>query len=391
LNLKPLKIKNIEHGVVIPCGTPDRIPAAAETVRTAGLRMMYHGWPGMVMTSEGDILVGSSEHLLHVDPFGREIITRSKDLGRTWSAPEVMFDSITDDRDISLARLLDGTIVATWFCSDVWAKPRPHPWMRPEWEPIRDQIKPDTHLALSRGWLRRSTDNGRTWERLIHPTLVGQHAGPTVLSNGNLLYCGQYAVEDGGLMVATLSKDGGRTWSIISEMPVKRYFDEVSQKYWSVLNENHALEVSPGNIIVAFRRASGAEGHGERNVYIVRSGDGGYTWTTPEDLGVFGYPPYLLRLKSGPILCLFGQRSEHRKIRGMFSYDDGITWDTKNLITIKECSMTGGIDLGYPTALETESGNIFCIYYEVPTPSVQGYDKLNPSQWGILSTRFRLG
>ncbi|MEI6422958.1 MAG: hypothetical protein WCP55_12125 [Lentisphaerota bacterium] len=30
--MKPLKIKNIEHAVVIPCGTPDRIPAAAETI-----------------------------------------------------------------------------------------------------------------------------------------------------------------------------------------------------------------------------------------------------------------------------------------------------------------------------------------------------------------------
>lgn len=380
----------IEKGVVIPAGAPDRIPAAMPTVRQMGLRMMYYGWPGMVRTVDGDLLLAACQQILHVSPFGREVIVRSSDGGRTWSEPIVLFDSITDDRDIALNRLQDGTIVATWFSNEIWSRPQPFPWMRPEWEGLRQTIKPDTHKALSRGWLRRSTDGGRTWEQLVHPTLVGQHAGPTVLHNGDLLYIGRYPLEDGSKMVATLSSDGGRTWRIISDLPVPRYFDDVTQKHWSVLGENHALEVAPGRIIAAFR---GQTPELRPHVQMARSDDGGCTWTPSFDTGLEGLPPYLLRLQSGVILCITarrGESGESRQIVALPSYDAGQTWDLRHTMVLDDIHGPSGIDIGYPIALETQPNELFCVYYSSPTPASPGYAEADPMKHGILYTRVRL-
>jgi hypothetical protein len=211
-----------------------------------------------------------------------------------------------------------------------------------------------------------------------------------VLHNGDLLYLGRYLMEDGSKMVATLSRDGGRTWQIISDLPVPRYFDDVTQKHWSVLGENHAMEVAPGKIIAAFR---GQTPELRPNVQMARSDDGGYTWTPSFDTGFAGLPPFLLRLKSGVILCITGRRGdegESRQIVALPSYDDGQTWDLRHTLVIDEIRGPGGIDIGYPVALETRPGELFCVYYSSPTPASPEYAQADPMKHGILYTRLRL-
>ena len=383
--MSDLTISEIEHDVVIPCGPTERLPEAAETVRALGLRMLHYGWPGMTRTQEGELLVAASERILHVDPYGREALARSADNGRTWSAPETLYDSATDDRDIALNVLPDGSVVATWFSSMEWAQPG-RLATRPEWEPLRKRLGPDTLRALSRGWLRRSPDHGRTWEERVYPTPVGQHAGPTPLSNGDMLYCGPYHLEDGSEMVAALSSDRGRTWRIAGRIPSRRVEDPETGARLSWFNENHSIEIAPGRIITALRT------RGEpRNVYLTRSNDGARTWSDPEDLGVYGFPPYLLRLASGVIVCVFSDRREPRSIRAIVSRDGGDAWDVDNVLTLRELSLGSGVDMGYPVAVETEPDEVFCIYYAVPKPQVQQEQELDPANWGILSSRFRIG
>ena len=373
-----------EHGVVMPCGTTDRIPEAAATVKRMGIRMLYYGWPGMTRLPDGELLVSASEGILHVDPFRRDVLVRSPDKGRTWSGPEIVFDSITDDRDIALNTLHDGTLTASWFSSKIWANPKPWTWMQPEWEAHRDLCKPDTLTALHRGWLRHSFDGGRTWSDLLHPTLVGQHAGPTVLSNGDMIYCGPYSVEDGSTMVATLSKDGGRSWSIAGEIDAPRLYDDVTRKRWSELTENHSIETSPGRILTVFRS-------GSKEMFTARSEDFGCTWTQPRQMGINGYPPYLMRLSAGPILCVYTRRDRPRGIGGVISYDDGKTWDIENRFAIRAFDhIDNGVDIGYPVVLETEPAELFCVYYANPTLKTADYAAYDPYEWGILSTRFTL-
>jgi len=378
--MQPLSITESEHGIVMSHPGADRIPEAVAYARRLGMRSQHYGWPGVTRTLEGDILVSASERVQHVDPYGREVIARSTDGGRTWGEPQVIFDSISDDRDHALNTLPDGTIVSTWFTSMAWAHPDR---LQPEWRDKLAALNPDTLQALSRGWLRRSHDGGRTWEEKVYPTIVGQHAGPNVMSNGDLVYCGPYRDESGPSLVATKSTDGGRAWAITGEIPCPTVRNDRTGDLSTLLNESHALEIEPEHILCVFRGSSG-----RYNIRFTRSYDGGRTWSEPEEIGVHGYPSYLVRLQAGPILCVFGDRRPPRAIRGLLSYDEGVSWDSARVLTIREFAYKA--DMGYPVALECAPNEILCVYYSVPGPECEGYESLDPREAGILSTRFRL-
>ena len=361
---------------------PDRIPAGIESARKIGLRWQHYGWPGITRTLDGDILVGASERIRHVCPFGRTVVSRSSDCGRTWTGPDVIFESQADDRDCSLVTLPDGAVIASWFSSTAYTSTTVKSRL-PEWEAIAAHVGADTLRALERGWLRRSHDGGRTWEDRVYPTIVGQHAGPSALSDGRLIYCGPAYPQEDARLLATLSEDRGKTWRIIGVIPCGASSHPHTKRPWPALNESHALETAPNKILCAFR--------GPGPVYFTRSEDGGHTWTPPEDSGVRGHPPYLIRLQAGPILCVFADRDQPQAIRGMLSYDDGATWDTQNVFTLRE--FTYRADMGYPVAVEANPNEVLCVYYSVPdpAPSVEQYNRLRDVDAGILSTRIQLG
>ena len=373
-----LKIAHAEHGVIMSHPGADRIPEAVESARELGRRYQHYGWPGVTRTLAGDILASASERITHVDPFGREVVSRSTDNGRTWSEPEVIFDSVTDDRDHAINTLPDGTVVSTWFSSSAWARSgfgeRPAAWAD-----LARRLSADTLSALSRGWLRRSNDGGRTWEDAVYPTIVGQHAGPTPLANGDLVYCGPVSAP-APRVVATLSQDGGRTWRIVGEVSNRTATNSKTGVTRPIFDENHTLELAPGRLLTVYR--------GLPNVHAARSDDAGRTWTEPEDTGAFGHPAYLVRLAAGPVLCVYANRTEPRTIRAMLSYDEGVSWDAERAQIVRQFDYKS--DMGYPVALETGPNEILCVYYSVPGPTTEGYAEGKDFPAGILSTRFAL-
>ena len=376
-----MKVVKVEHGTVMSSAGASRIPAAAGSVEALGIRYQHYGWPGISRTTVGDILVSASERITHVDPFGRVVVCRSTDGGHSWDEPQVVFDSATDDRDAALCTLPDGTVVASWFSSRSWA--RDH-YLKPEWEELKESVTPSTLRALSRGWLRRSHDGGSTWEDEVYPTIVGQHAGPTALANGDLIYCGPAAGPEGRRLVATRSTDGGLTWSVVGEIACARQVDEKTGDVHLAFNESHALEIAPDRILCAFRTNTE-----NRNVHLARTEDGGQTWSGPEDIGVYGFPSFQVRLAAGPILCLFGDRRGPWAVRGVLSYDDGDTWDVGTVLTFWESP--NRMDMGYPGAIEVSPGEVLCVFYSVPVPgTTPDYETLDPRQTGILSARMWL-
>ena len=385
--MRQLEIVKREHGVVMSHTPPDRIAAGVESARKLNMRWQHYGWPGITRTLDGDVLVSASERIRHVDPFGREVISRSTDGGHTWGEPQVIFDSVTDDRDSAVNTLPDGTIICTWFSSMAWIRAS---YKLAEWEEIEKRLGGDTLRALARGWLRRSQDGGHTWEDRVYPTIVGQHAGPSVLSDGRLIYCGPISGEADARLAATMSDDGGKTWRIIGEIPCHAAVHPTTGRVWPSLNESHALETEPDHILCVFRA-----GGDPYNVYFTRSEDGGRTWTEPEDSGVYGHPSYLIRLEAGPILCVFGDRAggdgtRPQAIRAMLSYDDGRTWDTANILAVREFPYRA--DMGYPVALEVSANEVLCAYYSMPDPghTGQAYEAIADVDGGILSTRIWL-
>lgn len=383
-------MSEVEHSVVISHVGADRIPEGIPTAVKFGMKSQHFGWPGIVRLPDGQLLVSASERIRHVDPFGRNVIVRSSDGGRSWSGPSVFVDTNGDDRDSSLCVLPDGTLVASWFINEAWTDPAR---MIDEWSAIAGSIKPDTHRLFRRGWLRRSHDGGLTWEDRIYPTIVGLHAGPSPLHDGSLIYCGSYEEER---YIATRSTDGGKTWGVIGTFPVEHQWtqkpDGTKTRNRLQFNENHCLEVAPNRILCAMRPT-----YEPRNVHISISNDAGVTWSKPRDLGVHGYPPTMTRLAGGAVLLVFADRNTPQAIRGLLSWDQGETWDTGNILQIRQFEHNA--DMGYPSAVEISPGEVLCVYYYVPHPyptmtadelAASAAGCVPPDQVGILATRFRL-
>jgi hypothetical protein len=139
-------------------------------------------------------------------------------------------------------------------------------------------------------------------------------------------------------------------------------------------DETALLEVSPGKVLALARHlGSGTQNHG----YLLESWseDGGRTWSQWLRTGIKGYPPHLLRLQDGRILCSYGVRTAPMGVHAVLSSDEGKTWDTVHPIILREDGgtpstlwanreeRTGGADVGYPISLQFADGTIYTIYY----------------------------
>ena len=95
------------------------------------------------------------------------------------------------------------------------------------------------------------------------------------------------------------------------------------------------------------------------------SDDGGGTWVHPFPTHLWGYPPHLLVLADGRVLCSYGYRRPPYGERACVS-PDGITWDPANETILSQDAPNG--DLGYPASVELGGGKILTVYYQPPVP-----------------------
>ena len=334
---------------------------AAGTVASRPEQM--YAWPGLTRVTRNELLAVASERKHHVCPFGRVVVIRSTDGGKTWGLPQEIHNSELDDRDSTILTFADGTLAAAWWTSPMWMNP---PAFREEWQARRERATRKMMEELSGDWLIRSSDGGHTWEDTPHriPDGGAAHSDPHVLSDGSLVCFGYQEQHDGLGMFFYRSEDRGETWTKLGEVPCRKtgMFDW----YWQLgrgrpvpgpcVNERSLLELSPGNYLAMFR----SWGMGDRLAQS-RSENGGRTWTEPELTSIVGKPPHLLKLSSGAILCSYGHRADPWSIRAVLSYDQGSTWDTENTITIDQWE--DHPDIGYPVSLEVNPSEILTVYY----------------------------
>lgn len=98
-------------------------------------------------------------------------------------------------------------------------------------------------------------------------------------------------------------------------------------------------------------------------IYQAHSYDFGRScsWTSPAKTGIEGEGAHVIRLEDGRLLCTYGHRKRPYGIRACYSYDEGITWDHEDFVTIRDDG--GGRDIGYPKSLELEGGLVLTVYY----------------------------
>ncbi|MBX3000312.1 MAG: exo-alpha-sialidase [Caldilineaceae bacterium] len=239
-----------------------------------------------------------------------------------------------------------------------------------------------THIdTRSTGILKRSADEGRTWEQVGDP-IPGhlpqsgvQDPSLTILADGSFLVTYFHwrhqpdhpKARSGAIFEGTwvrISRDQGQTWSDPVYVPV----DESRPLAIS----EPAIQQADGALLLVGYAGMGCGGHAS---FISRSEDKGLSWSQPtiiaHDLsGMVDYQePALIDLGGGHLLCLMravdrhltiDDADEQKRQRGLtawmyqtHSWDNGLTWDLPTRTEI----------YGHPPNLiQLQDGRILCSY-----------------------------
>ncbi len=233
----------------------------------------------------------------------------------------------------------------------------------------------------------RSGDRGRTWETV--PTRVAPPPGysyiaidgaaPTRFADDTLVVpawldnrnTGGPHPFDAAIVALYGSDDQGLSWQFLSEV-VREPTGRGRPGYANLL-------MLPGGRLQCYFNRIGGLRH---SLEMTASDDGGYSWSTPQPLVVWGQSPWAalgrqhvwegaahkgplyrspwpLRLRDGRIVVLFGRRKQPFGMGLIVSEDDGATWSAEAVIRADASDW----DLGYPVATQLDDGRIFTAYY----------------------------
>jgi sialidase-1 len=343
--------------------------------RLSGERFGYFAWPTVARMDDGTLVVACSGlRTQHICPFGKTVLSVSRDDGATWSEPRVIQDSMIDDRDAGIVNLGGARLLVTWFRMDTRIRPLPTNALEEElrlWKESVAEWTDDRVAPLIGSWLMLSEDAGTTWSEPIRSPVTAPH-GPIRLRNGDLLYLGKNYVTQSDWavcrMLAVRSSDNGRSWKTVGQVPIADKTDPVNY------HELHAVELPSGRILgmIRIQNHSGktldAAGLTEFSLMQTESDDGGCTWSAPRPLGFHGSPPHLLRHSSGVLVLTYGYRQAPFGQRVAFSHDDGKTWDHDWILRNDGPDW----DLGYPATTELADGSLFSVYYQKAEPNEKG-------------------
>lgn len=322
----------------------------------------YSGWPTVCIDENGVIYaVCSGMRMGHVCPFGKTLMYKSRDGGKTWSVPSVINDHFLDDRDAGILYLGGGRMLVTRFShpADVYEKDYAGWMSRDIGKPAEGllSVYPEIRGEDRKGgsFVRLSGDYGETWDDEIRVPVSGPH-GPSLLDDGSILYLGKemysYGAEKPDIIAAYTSKDGGRSFEKTGEC-IKP--DEYG---WNQFHEPHCIQLDDGRILGVIR--SHIDKNGENfTIYKTFSEDRGKTWSSWEPTGICGSPPFLLKLKDGRVILTYGRRMEPFGIYAKVISPDGTFGDGEYLVDSANDS-----DIGYPASVEKEDGSILTVYYK---------------------------
>ncbi len=216
--------------------------------------------------------------------------------------------------------------------------------------PLRDDST--VLLGGNRVFVQRSHDGGRTWERQEWE-VPGAHRlngfpRCTVLADGTVLaplYDGGDVEADRVRVLVHRSEDNGARWQL------RLVGSGASGGYG---DESALVETEPGHVLCLIRQAP-------QRLSEAWSDDGGRTWSEAIYTDIWGYPPHLLKLRDGRILCSYGHRREPLGVQAVISADGGRSWDLEHRAILRGDGET--VDLGYPISVQLPDDSIFTVYY----------------------------
>ncbi len=283
----------------------------------------YQAFPDACRLRNGDILCVFYAGYGHVSipnaewpKGGRICMVRSRDEGRTWSAPAVLFDDQHDNRDPHITQMRDGSLLCSFF----------------------SLYMDGTTRKGTGAQIVCSKDGGATWSSAARTIAPDHYCSAPVreLQDGTCIL-GTYDEGAGGAWGGVVrSTDHGETWG--PNIPIGKdsgvYLDA----------ETDLIQRQDGSLYAALRSS-------KVHMHYATSSDLGLTWSPVQDIGFGGHAPHFTRLSTGDILLThrLPQTALH------VSRDDGKSWQGPYIL-----DRVGG---AYPATVELKDGTVLAIYY----------------------------
>ena len=322
----------------------------------------YSSWPTILKLSGTELLLLFNEGMrrfktTHSDPTFLLQVLRSTDGGMTWDSQPLPVGGYTTwgMEAGGAVRLRNGVILIQNYRPQYFTKYEMKKRYEAEWDYTSEQSDFPWHQIHGNfNYLYRSTDGGRTWEGPVwfdaspYRMAFMMRAAVELPSGELLMPCADDSFLGYGSAYVMKSEDEGKTWTWFSTIVGH-------PKYFST---EPALLLLPSGKLIALIRTHGM---GEYYLYQSVSTDEGRTWSDPIRTPMWGYPAHMLSLQDGSILCVRGHRREPFGIRATLSYDQGETWDINDDIGLREDFPNA--DLGYPTSIQLDNGEVLTVYY----------------------------
>lgn len=325
-------------------------------------------FPDVTRLPDGQLLLVYRRGATHVDDTGRIMKQLGTADGRTWSPPEVLYDTPSvDDRDPSVMTTAKGDVLVDWF------------------QYVQTSTSAGT-LTTHEVFALRSTDGGKTFApagqitsgKMSVPGATKSADGLWVDAEGKpvIVAAASSAIVEVGskLLLPTYGGNALATSALGIQSPasrislyesadgatfVERLINPDADK--DVWLQEPALLPLPDRWLMHARSAKGASPGNPGKMLQAVSTDEGKTWSAWEPFPFVGHAPELLALSDGPIVSAFRELDDaftHEWVSLVTSIDGGRTWSEP--LRIRDCKAA---ECGYPGLLELADHRLLVVYY----------------------------
>ena len=337
----------------------------------------YFAWPTVTKLDGKRLMaVSSGMRNAHIDIEGKLVCWYSEDEGKTWSEPQLLQDTVLDDRDAGVV-YWNGKIIVSWFCASKQYFINNNRDKYTEWA---NGIDDELDTKLMGGNYIISEDGGKTWSDIYsmpegmftpHGLIINPDGGLT--SVGYLKYDKVNKRWGTGIAVRTTTGEMDENGFIWSDPIV--IADSDTQYSWD-FQEPYGIYNDEGVLIVVMRA--------DKGLYQCELKPGEDTFSDWHKIAaVQESPAHMIRHSSGVLIMTYGYRGIYydantgktvsyteRKndvlgIRARLSYDGGLSW-TREVVLTTDATVTDDnlSDLGYTSSIEISDGKILTVFYQ---------------------------